>query len=167
MQEKGRVFVPASYLDNPYINNEEYELSLSNLDYRTYLCLAKGVWGIVNTEGLLVNLDDLERNTINSYSLEDIHNRFNIFSVDTADEGADDTVAMVVSFDRGNDTAIILDGRKFESRYSLDEQLSDYLVSVHRHYNISYIVKEAAMGAEHVTSFDYWKNVFVKFGFSS
>ncbi|GAA5819213.1 MAG: hypothetical protein CfClM3_1216 [Methanobrevibacter sp. CfCl-M3] len=39
-------------------------------------------------------------------------------------------------------------------------KLSDYLVSVHRHYNISYIVKEAAMAAEHITSFNYWKKVF-------
>ncbi|MEH7747051.1 phage terminase large subunit [Neobacillus drentensis] len=46
-QSKGRIFVPATLEDNPYLDTEEYENSLLELDYLTRAQLRHGDWDIL------------------------------------------------------------------------------------------------------------------------
>ena len=52
-------FIPSSYLDNNYLNQEEYSKQLDKLDELTRLQLKFGDWDAVLKEGLLITRDKL------------------------------------------------------------------------------------------------------------
>lgn len=52
MREEGRAFLPAGLTDNPYINQDEYKLSLMRLDPVTRDQLLKGDWNITAAAGM-------------------------------------------------------------------------------------------------------------------
>ena len=60
-------FIPSSYLDNNYLNQEEYSNQLDKLDELTRLQLKYGDWNAVLKKGLLISRDRLN-NALISYN---------------------------------------------------------------------------------------------------
>jgi predicted phage terminase large subunit-like protein len=50
-KKAGRIFIPASLVDNPFVDVEAYKKALDKLDYITREQLLSGVWDITNTDG--------------------------------------------------------------------------------------------------------------------
>jgi predicted phage terminase large subunit-like protein len=50
-KKSGRIFIPASLADNPFVDVDAYRKALDKLDYITREQLLSGVWDVTNTDG--------------------------------------------------------------------------------------------------------------------
>ena len=109
-------FVPSSYLENIYLEQEAYGRQLDKLDHLTRQQLKYGNWDAVISDGLLVNRNELEKQLIKPEEYENWIPSFCSIGVDPASTGDDNfSIACVVYFTNGN--YVLVDLLSIPSQY--------------------------------------------------
>jgi hypothetical protein len=127
---EGRAFVPATLVDNPYIDQEAYAASLDELDEITRMQLKNGIW--IRDDGGLVYKFDADRNLVDArperhpVSGEKIDWKY-IWVIDfgSSERNATEAVA-VLAFAFDMPEIYVVESRKRASR-TLDETHEEYL----------------------------------------
>lgn len=147
-------YIEMGYKDNPYIDNDTYEKSLSNLDYIDQQYQMYGNWYYRPSAGDLINLDQLVDAYIDVPDYVEREVFFCTMGVDTAGTGRDNTVAMnLIRLDNGltvlNDMCI--DGSAYpeDSVYEIVEKQ----IIENKLYNVDI---EEEPGGDSVYALRYW-----------
>lgn len=147
-------YIEMGYKDNPYIDNDTYEKSLSNLDYIDQQYQMYGNWYYRPSAGDLINLDQLVDAYIDVPDYVEREVFFCTMGVDTAGTGRDNTVAMnLIRLDNGltvlND--MCLDGSAYpeDSVYEIVEKQ----IIENKLYNVDI---EEEPGGDSVYALRYW-----------
>lgn len=149
-------FIPSSYKDNLYLNIDEYTKSLMNIDDELLKRqLMYGDWDAVITNGLLINLDRLNRNLI---SVDESYNPvFSTIGVDPAGSGSDNFSVSLLSYFT-NDKLVVMDMLSTPDNSMIEEQVRNFIIR-NQKYNIVLINFEREPGSRSEDALKYWKTI--------
>ncbi len=94
---KNNLFIPARLEDNPYLDKEQYEDSLSELDRTTWRQLREGDW-LAKREGALFDIQNIDRHRLNKTALM-IRVVIGVDPAVTATENSDETGIVAAGID--------------------------------------------------------------------
>ncbi len=94
---KNNLFIPARLEDNPYLDKEQYEDSLSELDRITWRQLREGDW-LAKREGALFDIQNIDRHRLNKTALM-IRVVIGVDPAVTATENSDETGIVAAGID--------------------------------------------------------------------
>ena len=111
VSDKSRLaYIPSSYLDNIYLDQEDYSKQLDKLDSVTKAQLKYGDWEAQLTKGLLCDKNTLEKQLINHEIYNEWIPSFCTIGVDPASTGSDKlAMACLVYFTNGCTVLVDLD----------------------------------------------------------
>lgn len=103
-------FIPSSYLDNIYLDQDEYSKQLDKLDELTKQQLKYGNWDAMISEGLLMNREIFNNSLISFNEFKDWIPSYTTIGIDPASTGTDKfAMACLVYFDNGKLVLVDLD----------------------------------------------------------
>ena len=146
-------FIPSSYLDNVYLNQEEYGNQLDKLDPLTRQQLKYGDWNAVVTDGLLINRDRLEQNVI---SITEELPVFSVIGIDQASKGSD-RFSMCCLTLMNSGLFVVTD--LLSTPTGTPEQLLREFVVRNVKYNIVLLNFEREPGSSSEYALKYWNSV--------
>lgn len=146
-------FIPSSYLDNIYLDRENYGEQLDKLDPLTKQQLKYGDWNAVITDGLLINRDRLEQNVI---SITEELPVFSVIGIDQASKGSDRfSMCCLTLMDDG--LFVVTDLQSTPT--GTPEQLLREFIIRNVKYNIVLLNFEREPGSSSEYALRYWNNV--------
>lgn len=149
-------FVPASYIENIHLNQEEYTKQLEKLDELTKRQLMYGDWDAELSEGLLCNREQLKAAKINKNDFKDWIPVFNVIGIDKASTGSDEfALASLTLFNNGKIVLTGLDG----TTSSYPEELTRTFIKEQYTHFKTYIVNfEREPGSDFHYAGKYWQD---------
>ena len=146
-------FIPSSYLENKYLNQEEYSKQLDKLDPLTKQQLKYGDWNAVVTDGLLINRDRLEQNVI---SISDELPVFSVIGIDPASKGSDRFSMCCLTL--MNDGLFVVTDLLSTPTGTPEQLLREFIIR-NLKYNIVLLNFEREPGSSSEYALRYWNNV--------
>ena len=150
-------FIPSSYLDNSYLNQEEYSKQLDKLDELTRLQLKYGDWNAVLKKGLLISRDRLNNALISYNSVySNWQPSFCAIGIDPASTGSDKfAMSCLVYFDNGKIVLVDLDATP--SAFP-EERLKNFIIR-NAHWNPYVVNFEQEPGSDSTYALKHWQHV--------
>lgn len=149
-------FIPSSYLDNSYLNQEEYSKQLDKLDELTRLQLKFGDWDAVLKEGLLITRDRLN-NALISYenTYKNWQPSFCTIGIDPASTGSDKfAMSCLVYFNNGSIVLVDLDA----TPSAFPEEILKNFIIRNAHWNPYVVNFEQEPGSDSTYALKHWQN---------
>lgn len=148
-------FIPSSYLDNIYLDTEEYTKSLEKLDELTKRQLMYGDWDAVITKGLLMTLERVNQNLIR---IDDTFKPvFSTIGIDPAGSGTDKfSVTLLTYFT--NNKFLVTDMMATPDNSMIEEHVRNFIIR-NLKYNPVLINFEREPGSRSEDALKYWKDV--------
>lgn len=148
-------FISSSYLDNIYLDTDEYTKSLEKLDELTKRQLMYGDWDAVITEGLLINLDRLHRNLI--FPDDTYKPVFSTIGIDPAGRGTDKfSVTLLTYFT--NNRLMVMDMFSTPDNSMIEEHVRNFIIR-NMKYNPVLLNFEREPGSRSDDALKYWKGI--------
>lgn len=148
-------FIPSSYLDNIYLDAEEYAKSLEKLDELTKRQLMYGDWDAVITEGLLINLERLHQNLI---FFDDTYKPvFSTIGIDPAGSGTDKFSVCLLTYFTNNRLGV-MDMMATPDNSMIEEHVRNFIIR-NMKYNPVLINFEREPGSRSEDALKYWKGI--------
>lgn len=149
-------FVPSSYLENKYLNHDEYSKQLDKLDPLTRQQLKFGDWDAVIHEGLLIDRERLKKSLISHTLFYNWVPSYCVIGVDSASTGNDKfAMACLVYFDNGILVLVDLDATPSSSP---EETLREFIIRNSK-WKPRVVNFEREPGSSSHYALDYWRNV--------
>lgn len=148
-------FIPSSYLDNIYLDTDEYTKSLEKLDELTKQQLMKGDWDATMTTGLLINRERLIQNLIPV--TPDYHPSLSVIGIDPAGSGQDKFSMCCLTFFT-NQRMVVTDLEATPNSQQINERLRNFIIR-NRKYHPVLINFEREPGSSGEIALDHWKKV--------
>lgn len=150
-------FIASSYLDNVYLDREQYGHQLDKLDELTKLQLKFGDWDAVLKEGLLITRDKLNKALI---SYNDVYWNwqpvFSAIGIDPASTGSDKfAMSCLVYFNNGKIVLVDLDATP--SAFP-EERLKNFIIRNSK-WNPYVVNFEQEPGSDSAYALKHWQNV--------
>ena len=150
-------FIASSYLDNVYLDREQYGHQLDKLDELTKLQLKFGDWDAVLKEGLLITRDKLNKALI---SYNDVYWNwqpvFSAIGIDPASTGSDKfAMSCLVYFNNGKIVLVDLDATP--SAFP-EERLKNFIIRNSK-WNPYVVNFEQEPGSDSTYALKHWQNV--------
>lgn len=148
-------FIPSSYLDNIYLDADEYAKSLEKLDELTKRQLMYGDWDAVITEGLLINLERLHQNLI---FFDDTYKPvFSTIGIDPAGSGTDKFSVCLLTYFTNNRLGV-MDMMATPDNSMIEEHVRNFIIR-NMKYNPVLINFEREPGSRSEDALKYWKGI--------
>lgn len=157
IDEKSPVpFVPASYLENIYLNQDEYSKQLDKLDELTKQQLKYGNWDIVLSSGLLMDLETYNHRLIKFDDFKDWQPVYCTIGIDPASTGADRfSMACLCYFDNKKMVLTDLDSTKSSKP---EHRLIDF-IKRNKRFMPRVINFEKEAGSSPHYALNYWRDI--------
>lgn len=149
-------FIPSSYLENKYLNQEEYGKQLDKLDELTRQQLKFGNWDIILSNGLLMDLETYKSKQIRFNEFKNWTPVYCTIGIDPASTGNDRfSMACLCYFDNGKLVLVDLASTKSSS----PEQMLINFIKRNRRYLPRVINFEKEAGSSPHYALNYWRDV--------
>ena len=149
-------YVPASYLDNIYLDRENYGKQLEKLDELTKQQLKYGNWDIVLSTGLLMDLDTYNQRLINYSYFKDWTPVYTTIGIDQASGGGDRfSMACLCYFDNGKLVLVDL----YSTTSGNPEQSLKSFILRNKQYLPRVINFEKEQGSASKFALNYWRDI--------
>jgi len=149
-------FIPSSYLDNMYLDTEEYTKSLEKLDDElTKRQLMYGDWDAVITKGLLMNLERLHQNLL--FPDDTYKPVFSTIGIDPAGSGTDKFSCTLLTYFT-NDRLMVMDMMATPDNSMIEEHVRNFVIR-NLKYNPVVINFEREPGSRSEDALKYWRQV--------
>ena len=150
-------FIASSYLDNVYLDREQYGHQLDKLDELTKLQLKFGDWDAVLKEGLLITRDKLNKALI---SYNNVYWKwqpvFSAIGIDPASTGSDKfAMSCLVYFNNGKLVLVDLDATP--SAFP-EERLKNFIIRNSK-WNPYVVNFEQEPGSDSTYALKHWQNI--------
>ena len=150
-------FIASSYLDNVYLDREQYGHQLDKLDELTKLQLKFGDWDAVLKEGLLITRDKLNKALI---SYNNVYWKwqpvFSAIGIDPASTGSDKFAkSCLVYFNNGKHVLVDLDATP--SAFP-EERLKNFIIRNSK-WNPYVVNFEQEPGSDSTYALKHWQNI--------
>lgn len=156
-------FIPSSYTDNKYLNQEEYSNQLDKLDELTKQQLKHGDWDAAFTKGLLMNLDRLNKNLINVD--ESYKPVFSTIGIDPAGSGSDKfSVSLLTYFT--NNKFVLMDLLATPDNNFIEEDVKNFVMR-NLKWNPVLVNFEREPGSRSEDALKYWQMILSEYFNSS
>ena len=151
-------FIPSSYLDNVYLNRDNYGQQLDKLDELTRQQLKYGNWDIVLSSGLLMDIDTFNKRLISYEDFKDWQPVYTTIGIDPASTGDDRfSMACLCYFDTGKVVLVDLDS----TQSSKPENRLDSFIRRNKQYYPRVINYEREQGSSPHYALQYWRNLLL------
>ena len=148
-------FIPSSYLDNIYLDTEEYTKSLEKLDELTKRQLMYGDWDAMITKGLLMSLERVNQNLIRMD--ETFKPVFSTIGIDPAGSGTDKfSVTLLTYFT--NDKFLVTDMMATPDNSMIEYEVREFILR-NLKYNPVLLNFEREPGSRSEDALKYWRDV--------
>ena len=150
-------FIASSYLDNVFLDRDQYGNQLDKLDELTRLQLKYGDWNAVLKKGLLISRDRLN-NALISY--DNVYSKwqpsFCAIGIDPASTGSDKfAMSCLVYFDNGKIVLVDLDA----TPSAFPEELLKNFIIRNAHWNPYVVNFEQEPGSDSTYTLKHWQGV--------
>ena len=150
-------FVPASYLENKYLDQEDYTRQLEKLDPLTKQQLMYGSWDAYAGNWLLITVDDFENSL---RVLPDDKLLFSVVGVDSASTGQDKFACTLISLYQ---TGLMWLSDMVATRKMNQEEILFTFLEQHHDKNIKLIAFEREPGSDSTFAKKYWQGLLPKY----
>lgn len=159
-------FIPSSYLDNIYLDRDNYGEQLDKLDELTRQQLKFGNWDIILSSGLLMDLDTYNNRKISYNEFKDWQPVYTTIGIDPASTGTDRfSMACLCYFDNGK---LVLTDLDSTTSSKPEQRLINFIVRNQR-YKPRVVVFEKEAGSSPHYALNYWQGILqdlmVRLGF--
>lgn len=148
-------FIPSSYLDNIYLDTEEYTKSLEKLDELTKRQLMHGDWDAVITTGLLMSLERVNQNVIRLD--ETFKPVFSTIGIDPAGSGTDKFSVTCLTYFT-NDKLMLTDIMATPDNSMIEEEVRNFIIR-NMKYNPVMVNFEREPGSRSEDALKYWVQI--------
>lgn len=148
-------FIPSSYLDNIYLDTEEYTKSLEKLDELTKRQLMHGDWDAVITKGLLMSLERVNQNVIRLD--ETFKPVFSTIGIDPAGSGTDKFSVTCLTYFT-NDKLMLTDIMATPDNSMIEEEVRNFIIR-NMKYNPVMVNFEREPGSRSEDALKYWVQI--------
>ena len=155
--EGPKAFIPMTYRDNPYINNDEYEKQLNYLPEVTRRQLMNGEWNVYDGSWLLVTHEEYE-NCLQP--LPDDKLLFSVVGVDSASTGQDKFACTLISLYQ---TGLMWLSDMVATRKMNQEEILFTFLEQHQDKNIKLIAFEREPGSDSTFAKKYWQGLLPEY----
>lgn len=150
-------FVPASYLENKYLDQEDYTRQLEKLDPLTKQQLMYGSWDAYAGNWLLITVDDFENSL---RVLPDDKLLFSVVGVDSASTGQDKFACTLISLYQ---TGLMWLSDMVATRKMNQEEILFTFLEQHHDKNIKLIAFEREPGSDSTFAKKYWQGLLPEY----
>lgn len=159
-------FIPSSYLDNKYLDQDEYSKQLDKLDEVTRQQLKFGNWDIIMQSGLLMDLETYKSKQIRFNEFKGWTPVYCTIGIDPASTGNDRfSMACICYFDNGK---IVLTDLDSTTSSKPEQRLINFIVRNQR-FKPRVVVFEKEAGSSPHYALNYWQGILqdlmVRLGF--
>ena len=152
-------FIQSSYLDNKYLDTENYGKQLDKLDELTKQQLKYGNWDIVLSSGLLMDLTTYMNRQIPYNTFKDWTPVYTSIGIDPASTGTDRfAMACLCYFENGKTLLVDLDSTPSSKP---QERLKAFILR-NQHYYPRVVNFEREQGSSPKYSLLYWQDLLLK-----
>ena len=155
---KGNVpFVPSSYLENIYLNQEEYGKQLDKLDTLTKQQLKYGDWDTELQTGLLLDREHLNKALISYDEYKNWKPELNVIGIDKASTGEDKfAVTSLTGFENGK---LVLTNMFSTTDSFPEEYVLEFIEEEYEKYNTYLVNFEGEPGSDSLYALRHWQRV--------
>lgn len=147
-------FIASRYVDNIFLNQEDYLNQLERLDELTKRQLLYGDWDLTITKGLLMTLEKLHQNLRN---IQDWQPVFSTIGIDPAGSGTDKfSVCLLTYFT--NEKLAVVDMMSTPDNTMIEQQVREFILT-NRKYNPVLINFEQEPGSRSEDALKYWQGI--------
>lgn len=152
-------YIPSSYLDNIYLDREDYGKQLDKLDELTKQQLKYGNWDIILSSGLLMDLDTYQQRLIPFQDFKDWVPVYTAIGIDPASGGGDRfSMACLTYFDNGK---LVLTDLDSTTNGQPEQRLINFLYR-NRQYLPRVINFEREQGSASKFALNYWRDILAQ-----
>lgn len=149
-------YIPSSYLDNIYLDRENYGKQLDKLDEMTKQQLKYGNWDIILSTGLLMDLKTFNERKISFEEFKDWEPVYCTIGIDPASTGEDRfSMSCLVYFNNGKLVLVDLDSTTSSKP---ENRLVNFIVRNQR-YQPKVVNIEQEPGSSPHYALNYWRNL--------
>lgn len=149
-------FIPSSYLDNIYLDRDNYGKQLDKLDELTKQQLKYGNWDIILSSGLLMDLETYKQRQISYDVFKDWQPVYTSIGIDPASTGNDRfSIACLTYFDNGKIVLVDLDSTTSSAP---EEMVKNFIIRNQRYYP-RVVNFEKEVGSSPHYALNYWRDI--------